>query len=362
MIERVSCVVLLSLLVGCSTAPPPSPVTEHMRTLAEQAVLADPGASLVLLLRVNQQTHVVGAGSPIAGSAPDGDTRFEIGSITKVFTAALLDIALQRGEVPKEATLGAVWPDPLGASDAAAIPLAQLASHTSGLPRLPANFKPALAADPYADYSQSLATAALLAWKRPPQPRFEYSNFGVGVLGWALANAAHTDYSSLVGERILQRLEMRATGTDLSELERIHLAQPRVAKRPFRTWSFGCLGAAGALKSSAHDLLRFLIAQESAQAPELARAFASMRDSWQSVGGTQHIDSGWFRAKVRGHNADLIWHNGGTAGSSSFCGFVPGQDLAVVVLVNCASHVVNVDELGSALVKLGLTQVGSSER
>ena len=362
MIKRVSCVVLLCLLVSCSTVLPPSPVAEQMRTLADQAVLADPGSSLVLLLRVNQQTHVVGAGSAIAGSAPDGDTRFEIGSITKVFTAALLDIAQQRGEVPREATLGAVWPDPLGTSDAAAIPLAQLASHTSGLPRLPANLKPALAADPYADYSQSLATAALLAWKRPHQQRFEYSNFGVGVLGWALANAAHTDYSSLVSERILHPLAMQATGTNLSELDRVHFAQPRVAKRPFRTWSFDCLAAAGALKSSAHDLLKFLRAQESARAPELARAFASMRDSWQVVGGGQHIDSGWFRAKVGGHDADLIWHNGGTDGSSSFCGFVPGQELAVVVLVNCASHVVDVDELGSALVKLGLAEIGSSER
>lgn len=325
-----------------------------MRALAENALQKDPGASLVLLLRADGATHVAGAGAEIHSRAPDGDTLFEIGSITKVFTATLLASAEQRGEVATDATLGSIWPQALGDCDAGSIRLRDLARHKSGLPRLPSNFKPRNSADPYADYDVPMATAALLAWKRPASPKFDYSNFGAGILGAALAHVASKDYATLMTERIAEPLGMRSTSVDIPETSRARLAQPRVAKRPFRTWSFQCLAGAGALKSTANDLLRFLGAQESGAAPELARAFASLRSSWTPADGQLRIGSGWLASEVAGHDRPLVWHNGGTGGSSSFCGFIPGCGIAVVVLVNCATGVVDVDALGSALVKLAL--------
>lgn len=325
-----------------------------MRLMAEGALAKDPGANIVLLLCADGVTHVVGAGSAVNGHAPDGDTLFEIGSITKVFTATLLASAEQRGEVAVDATLGSVWPQPLGTSDAASIRLRDLARHMSGLPRLPGNLAPKNRADPYADYDEALATAALLAWKRPESIKFEYSNFGAGILGCALAHVARMDYASLVAERITRPLGMASTCVDLPEALRPRLAQPRVARRPFRTWSFQALAGAGALKSTTNDLLLFLRAQEATQVPELATAFSTLRHTWTPADGKLRIGSGWLAADVSGHDALLVWHNGGTGGSSSFAAFVPGRSIAVVVLVNTATGVVDVDGLVAALTKLAL--------
>ena len=156
-------------------------------------------------------TFDTGAGSRVV----DGDTVFEIGSATKVFTSLLLADAVKRGDVAltdpasKFLPTDAKMPERGGTQ----ITLADLATHTSGLPRLPSNLAPKDPGNPYADYTPAQLYAFLSSHQlaRDIGSRYEYSNLGAGLLGHLLARRAGVSYESLVKERIAGPLEMTST-------------------------------------------------------------------------------------------------------------------------------------------------------
>src|SRR5208283_4407870 len=119
--------------------------------------------------------------------ALDGDTVFEIGSITKVFTALLLADMAQRGEVALTDPVSKYLPKgvKMPGRNGHAIMLQDLATHTSGLPRLPSNMKPKDFMNPYADYTPELLYQFLSSYELPRDPgsKWEYSNLGAGLLG-----------------------------------------------------------------------------------------------------------------------------------------------------------------------------------
>ncbi|MDQ3762801.1 MAG: beta-lactamase family protein [Actinomycetota bacterium] len=183
-----------------------------------QAIVAAARAPAAVLAAVtSEQTAVACHGDP----APDAHTVFELGSITKTFTALLLAEMVTRGEVAYDDPITAYLPRearPRRATDAP-ITLAHLATHTAGLPRIPANLYPkALPAwwtNPYAHYHLDdlyRATARIRA-RHHPGARVSYSNFGVGLLGQLLANAAAADYRDLVLDRVCHPLGMTDTLT-----------------------------------------------------------------------------------------------------------------------------------------------------
>ena len=145
---------------------------------------------------------------------PDGDTVFEIGSVSKVFTAILLAEMVAGGEVAIEAPASSYLPDSVripGEEDDP-ITLYHLTTHTSGLPRMPDNFSPADRSNPYADYSVQQMYDFLSGHElaRAPGETAEYSNLGVGLLGHILAEVEGSDYETLVKTRITGPLEMTA--------------------------------------------------------------------------------------------------------------------------------------------------------
>src|SRR5262249_11166935 len=121
----------------------------------------------------------------------DGDTVFEIGSITKVFTSLLLADAVKRREVALTDPISKFLPDRVKSPERGdrAITLQDLSTHTSGLPRLPANFAPKNASNPYADYSVEDLYQFLGGYQltRDIGTQYEYSNLGGGLLGHVLA-------------------------------------------------------------------------------------------------------------------------------------------------------------------------------
>jgi len=128
----------------------------------------------------------------------DGNTIFEVGSVTKVFTSLLLADMAQRGQVAltdpvakSTCLLGLKMPERNGRQ----ISLEDLATHTSGLPRLPSNLSPKDAANPYADYSIEQLYQFLSGYQltRDIGPQYEYSNLGGGLLGHVLARRAGMD-------------------------------------------------------------------------------------------------------------------------------------------------------------------------
>ena len=295
--------------------------------------------------------RVVAYGSLEKGDARplDGDTLFEIGSITKVFTALLLTDMAQRGEVKLDDPISKYVPATakIPQRNGQQITLVDLATHTSGLPRMPANFSPKDPANPYIDYTEDQLYAFLSSYEltRDVGIKFVYSNLGFGLLGQGLARRAGTDYESLVESRICEPLGMKSTRITLTpEMERRFAAGHSSDLVTVSRWDIPSLAGAGALRSSANDMLKFLAAAMGSVHSSLAPAFKAML-SVRRPTGQAFIDSalGWA-VDTRG-GAEIIWKNGGTGGYRTFIGYAPRTGVGIVALSNASTNA-GTDDIG----------------
>jgi CubicO group peptidase (beta-lactamase class C family) len=306
----------------------------------------------ILLQRIDQQKQAVGIavgviepkgrrvvayGNLATGDprAVDGNTIFEIGSITKVFTSLILADMVSRGEVALDDPAGKYLPKQVRLPERSgkSITLLDLATHTSGLPRLPGNLKPKDPSNPYAGYSLDDLYEFLSSYTLPRDPgsEFEYSNLGGGLLGHLLAYRAGTDYEDLIRNRITQPLGMSDTGIALSSsMERRMATGHNAMLAPVVNWDSSTLAGAGALRSSADDLLTFLEAFLGYRESPLAPAMKAMLEVRRPA-GTMEIGLGWL---ILGED---VWHNGGTGGFRSFIGYDPQERIGVVVLSNAST-------------------------
>jgi D-alanyl-D-alanine-carboxypeptidase/D-alanyl-D-alanine-endopeptidase len=222
------------------------------------------------------------------------------------------------------------------ARNGVAITLAHLATQSSGLPRLPTNFRPADMRNPYADYTAERLYAFLSSYEltRDPGTEYEYSNLGVGLLGHILSLGGGRPYGDLVKQRILDPLGMTHTGITLTPWMRDHLvAGHDAAGDTVRLWDMGVLAGAGALLSDAVYMLAFLAANVRPDTSRLGRAMALAHEPRAGAGSpAMAIGLSWQRLNLDGDT--ILWHNGGTAGFRSFAGFRPSNGTAVIMLTN----------------------------
>jgi CubicO group peptidase (beta-lactamase class C family) len=296
--------------------------------------------------------------------APDGprlgaDSLFEIGSVTKVFTALLLAEAVTRGELALDTPVGDLLPEvDVPTRHGAAITVEHLATHTAGLPKNPMPLSAAIRAhwrfgngDPW----QTIDRAALLAAlarsqlrRTPGTGRIVYSNLGAGVLGHALVAAADSrDFGELVRSRVCEPLELADTVLlpDRGQAAREAVGHRR-GRRTTGHWEVAGLPGAGALRSTADDLLTFLQAQLRPDDTPLGPAIALTHHE-RRPGKRLGIGLGWLRVPVR-RDQVLLWHNGGTGGFRAFAGFVPSAGVGVVALAN---DLRSVDRAGLDLIR-----------
>lgn len=282
------------------------------------------------------------------------ETIFEIGSISKVFTCLLLADLVERGVVKLDDPVGKYLPEgvQMPSRDGRQITLVDLATHSSGLPRMPGNFKPADPTNPYADYTPELLHEFLNKHKprHAPGERVAYSNLGMGLLGHALARAAGKSYEDLLKERILTPLGMTRTSVALSEEQRTLLAGPHDADgQPEHNWDLNVLAGAGGIRSNVDDMLKFLAAELGLVETPLAGAIKLTQIPRNALGeGGGHMGLGWHLSA----GEETIWHNGQTGGYHSFAAIRPREKVAVVVLANTASDLV--DQIGNRLAQLAI--------
>lgn len=278
--------------------------------------------------------------------APDGNTLFEIGSITKVFTATLFADMMQRGELALDTPIQKFLPPdikmPTYPGEATAITFRHLLTHTSGLPRLPENlFANVLAGlfakDPYADYTSAKLYQFLSSYtlSRPVGKQYEYSNLGVGLVGFILTQQTKTDYDTLIQTRIGAPLNMSDTRVTLSSEQQTRLAQGYSQwGNPVSYWHFqDTLAGAGALYSTANDLLKFVAANLSAPPSALDAALQMTHQVQVPIQEGLQISLAWHVLTMPDGDP-VIWHNGGTAGFRSFLGFSKARQCGVVLLTN----------------------------
>ena len=276
---------------------------------------------------------------------PDGDTVFEIGSITKVFTSTLLADLVSRAELGLDTPVQDLLGDEarMPARNGAEITLGHLATHSSGLPRLPDNFDPDDPTNPYADYTVENLYAFLSSHEldRDIGDTVEYSNVGYGLLGHALALREGTDFETLITERILEPLQMPDTAVELTPALRERLATGHDGRlQPVANWDLPVLAGAGALRSTVNDLLTFLEANLALRESPLHQAMELARTPQQTDPALDmDIALGWIIATEG--DRDFVWHNGATGGYASFIGFDAEAGEGIVILSNSQLSVDN---------------------
>jgi D-alanyl-D-alanine-carboxypeptidase/D-alanyl-D-alanine-endopeptidase len=361
MTRTVAALLLLSLFSACA-APPIDPVrVVEVDRIAEKYLGRSGAPGFTVGIIDGKKASVFGYGrvSKDSEAKPKGNTVYEIGSITKVFTTFLLADLAQEGLVRLNDPIRLHLPSEVRAPRSAdqEILLSHLATHTSGLPRLPANLPPS--DDPYANYSANrlydYLQAHRLGW--PVGKRFEYSNLGMGLLGHLLERASGMTYEELVVRRLAGPLKMNDTRIALTPGMKERLAPPYdAAGNPSRNWHFQALAGAGALRSTADDLLKFAAANLGQSDPRLAAVFATCQATRESDREGLRIGLGWHSSPVRAGGQWMVWHNGGTGGYSTFIGFVKETGTAVVVLSNGSPPLPGrpnpIDQLGYELIEL----------
>ena len=231
--------------------------------LLDHRVAANPGTGIIVVLVKDGVTTTYQAGTSGTTRPLDEHTLFEIGSVTKTFTATALAVMAHAGTValtdPVQAYLPADVHVPT--KDGHAITLEMLATQHSGLPRLPSNLADVTTDHPYARYHTADLYAFLNGYTLPRDPgtEFEYSNLGVGLLGVALANRARMPYETLIRTLVWKPLGMNETAIALSPAQQARFAQGHdAAGAPVPAWDFDALAGAGAIRSSAADMRRYL--------------------------------------------------------------------------------------------------------
>ena len=227
----------------------------------------------------------------------------------------------------------------------AEITLLDLVTQHSGLPRLPDNMRPADPNNPYADYRAAdlYQFIGRHGVQKPGKPEFLYSNLGLGFLGQALANRADTSYPELLKRVVLEPLELRDTTIALTaEQQRRFIAGYSAALQPAHAWDLDALAGAGAIRSTAGDMLEYL--EANLHPRTLSAAFARSHELRADVGPGTRIAYAWLCNTASGD----YWHNGATGGYSSYALFSPQGEYAVIVLVN-----VTISSRGSFADRLG---------
>ena len=278
------------------------------------------------------------------GQAVNEHTIYEIGSITKVFTATLLADMIIKGEMSADDPIEKYLPASvhIPTYEDQHITLGNLSDHTSSLPRMPDNFAPADPMNPYADYSEAKLYEFLSGYdlQRTIGSEYEYSNLAVGLLGHLLALHAGKSYEKLMIKTIAKPLGMKETKIKLNNKMTKNLAIGHNMGIPVSNWDLGSLEGAGGIRSSVSDMLKLLAAEMRLRQTPLYEAMNLTQQARHDKTSGNSVGLGWHIAPGE---HEIIWHNGATGGYSTYTGFIKETGTGVVVFTNSNE---GVDDIG----------------
>ncbi len=314
----------------------------------------------------NREFYAYGV-AKTGGNEPRLDTVYEIGSISKPITALLLALMIEAGEAKLDDSVRTYLPKEMEVPIRGdrEITLLELATHTSGLPRMPSNFSVSLVAaamtdklaaqNPYAQYDAKKLAAGLKTAKLKDiaRPDVTYSNLGFGLLGDALAHKAGTSYEDLLRSRITGPLGMKSTFVALPDDQAKFATAHNAKGDPVSGWTFGCMHGCGAIRSTADDMLTFLEVCSGRRVTKLEKAMLMTQEKRTISSARWDIGLGWFM----GHDPATRhwWHNGGTGGFATYLAYSRNPGVGIVVLSNQervpGSPYLTVDHLGDTLIR-----------
>lgn len=311
-------------------------------------------AQLALLREGQVETFAFGTLDPDGTTTPAGDSAYQIGSITKVFTNLLLAEMVAAGQVRYETTIQDILGDEVEFANPAVgqITLMQLATHTSGLPRMPLNFMAPDLRDPYAAYGEAQLLAGL-ARTRAGQilgNHSAYSNFGSGLLGYLLGRVHGDGYEAALESLVLTPLSLSHTG--MQPLTPI--AQAWAEGAVTVPWTFDALTGCGALWSNTSDLIALAQSWLGDRPHDLRQDFDDGKEGITQFAPGLGVTPVWHVAETT--EGPVYWHNGATFGHNSFLGFRPASGEALVLLIAG-----ELDLTGQALAWFGFSSAPADE-
>lgn len=339
--------VLFSLFALASSSmawafPADAEVREILRARVEDSRR---GVGYVVALVDESGSRIVAFGHARRGSDErvTGDSVFELGSVTKVFTSLLLAVMVERDEVGLHDPIATLLPS-IGSPRMRRATLLQLSQHTAGLPPWPDNMRPVDPSNPRDVYPNE----ALFAFVRGYEPRSEpgtrqlYSNCGMALLGELLARRARLDFEALLKARVLEPLDMHATAIRLTPaLRATHALGHTVEGRPIPLGDVRGMPGAGSLRSTGRDMARFVEANLGLRDSPLRAALVATHET--------HADSrmpdletglGWFYTALYG--ARIVEHSGATEGFRAHVALDLAGRRGVVVLSNSDEEIRNI--------------------
>ncbi|GAB3015308.1 hypothetical protein GCM10027051_18850 [Niabella terrae] len=269
-----------------------------------------------------------GFADPEQAQVFDANTIFEAGSITKTFTAYILESVLKDYGISDEAAMLDYLPPPVRANKRlATISFKSLLNHCSGLPRLPENLQVA-GLQPYANYNLDSLYHYLAKARPRPGSQPLYSNLGAGLAGVLAQRISGRNYQQLLATYIYRPFDMDDVAADSSYPRSVGYMTGKV---PY--WTMNVLYPAGGLRTNTRQLLRYLKVMAQPSGSVDTALIAYLLQPTVSVNPSIQIGLGWHLLRLQGH-PPIYWHNGGTYGFSTFAAFVAGTAKAVVVVIN----------------------------
>ncbi len=339
---------LLALFLFFSTFANISTAQDHLSSeLIKETIKkeVDHGRSVSIVVGIiNEQGQKVisyGKVSRDSKEEANGDTLYEIGSITKTFTAIILEDMIEQGNLNLSDPISKFLPKSVKTPtrNGKEITLLDLVTHHSGLPRRPDNMKPN-PNNPYSEYTVDQLYDFLSSYQltRDIGEKFEYSNLGFGLLGHILCLKTGLDYETLVHRYICEPFKMNSTIVKLTPEFKSRMATGHDKKgTPVENWDVSTLAGAGALRSSANDMLIYVGANLGLIKTDLAHVMQQTHIMINSGTPYYNIGMAWLISRRFGN--EIIWHNGLTGGFQTFIGFDEKNKTGVIVLSNSTNKI-----------------------
>lgn len=281
------------------------------------------------------------------------ETIFEIGSITKTFTANLLLQLQEKNLLDIQNPVIDYLPGHFNNDSVLKkISLANIASHTSGLPRLPSDLdkiKEYTLMQPYEFYNKEHLYSYLKTINKINTGKYAYSNLGFGVLATIEEEVSGMRFGMLLDINIFQPLQMKNTYVDVKN-NNADSATGYFYGKPAAYWKFGSMAGAGAIKSTTADLLKYLEAHIENSNKHFSTAVARITQPIKPITTNMQICYGWHTLDDLKYR--VFWHNGGTYGFSTFAAFEPQSKICIVLAANSTGDNAALDKMAVDLLIL----------
>ncbi len=336
------------LLTAQSETPIPGPVIDNIKMRVDSGNHV--GIVVGIVDEQGSRFYSYGFKSLAKQDPVDLHTVFEIGSISKTFTGVLLAEKVVTRTMNLDDPIQKHLPASvkIPQKDGQSVSLKHVANHTSAIPRLPSNMKPANPLNPYADYTvqQMYDFLAECELPRAIGAKYEYSNLAMGLLGHLLALKSKMTYEELMLDKIAKPLGLTQTKIQLNDDMKASLAEPHDLGLKVENWDIPAMAGAGGIRSTPEELLTYVAAHLEEDGSDLSKAM-QLAQKTEPVGEDQQPKVGLAWHSVSSGDLDIVFHTGQTGGYHSFAGFCTQNQTGVVVLTNSTE---NIDNIGFHLI------------